>query len=66
VNHFWQNQIQNADDQHNKLCVRIMKLRTNTEQQKKLLRKLEHNTSLAQHQLNTVFDPVYGRREGHG
>jgi hypothetical protein len=34
-----------------------MKLGTNMEQQKKL-RKLEHNTSLAQRQLNNVFDPV--------
>ncbi|KAJ7896389.1 hypothetical protein B0H14DRAFT_3612457 [Mycena olivaceomarginata] len=46
------------DDQHDKLCARIVKLRTNMEQQKKLLRKLEHNTSLAQRQLNTMFDPM--------
>ncbi|KAJ7896395.1 hypothetical protein B0H14DRAFT_2430988, partial [Mycena olivaceomarginata] len=47
-----------VDDQHDELRARIVKLRTDTEQQKKLLRKLEHNTSLAQRQLNAVFDPM--------
>ncbi|KAJ7302117.1 hypothetical protein DFH08DRAFT_978221 [Mycena albidolilacea] len=47
-----------VDDQHDELCACIVKLMTDTEQQKKLLRKLEHNTSLAQHQLNTMLDPM--------
>ncbi|KAJ7242400.1 hypothetical protein B0H12DRAFT_1221390, partial [Mycena haematopus] len=40
------------------LRARIMKLDTEIELQRELLKKLEHDKSLAQRQLNAVLDPI--------